>query len=241
MLAAILLTAAPATEISAGQLQPGNEALHTEPSQDLESILTDDQKALLEKMKEKLAAGELENDEDISSAITECEEELQITLTDDQKDQIAALIKQINQLGLDPDAILSKAQELYEKYGDQLKESAAGFKTFEEWFRHIEDYGEELKRQAQAGLKEKSQDAVTLATMHGSKGLEFKIVYILDANEGVTPHGKAALDEDMEEERRLFYVAMTRAKEVLQICYVKQRNGKETAPSRFVNDLLKSV
>ena len=124
MLAAILLTAAPATEISAGQLQPGNEALHTEPSQDLESILTDDQKALLEKMKEKLAAGELENDEDISSAITECEEELQITLTDDQKDQIAALIKQINQLGLDPDAILSKAQELYEKYGDQLKESA---------------------------------------------------------------------------------------------------------------------
>ena len=124
MLAAILLTAAPATEISAGQLQPGNEALHTEPSQDLESILTDAQKALLEKMKEKLAAGELENDEDISSAITECEEELQITLTDDQKDQIAALIKQINQLGLDPDAILSKAQELYEKYGDQLKESA---------------------------------------------------------------------------------------------------------------------
>lgn len=124
LLAALLLTAAPATEISAGQLQPGNEALHTEPSQDLESILTDDQKALLEKMKEKLAAGELETDEDINSAITECEEELQITLTDDQKDQITALIKQINQLGLDPDAILSKAQELYEKYGDQLKESA---------------------------------------------------------------------------------------------------------------------
>ena len=83
-----------------------------------------------------------------------------------------------------------KPEELFET-ADQLKESAAGFKTFEEWFRHIEDYGEELKRQAQAGLKEKSQDAVTLATMHGSKGLEFKIVYILDANEGVTPHGKS--------------------------------------------------
>ena len=41
-----------------------------------------------------------------------------------RQDQITALIKQINQLGLDPDAILSKAQELYEKYGDQLKESA---------------------------------------------------------------------------------------------------------------------
>lgn len=124
LLAAILLTAAPVTEISAGQLQPELKALHTEPSQDLESVLTDDQKALLEKMKEKLATGELETKEDINSAIAECEEELQITLTDAQKDQITALIQQINQLGLDPDAILSKAQELYEKYGDQLKESA---------------------------------------------------------------------------------------------------------------------
>lgn len=124
LLAAILLTAAPVTEISAGQLRPGPKALHTEPSQDLESVLTDDQKALLEKMKEKLAAGELETEEDINSAIAQCEKELQITLTDTQKDQITALIQQINQLGLDPDTILSKAQELYEKYGDQLKESA---------------------------------------------------------------------------------------------------------------------
>lgn len=124
LLAACFLTAAPVTEISAGQPEPGNAAPYTESSPDLESVLTDDQKALLEKMKEKLAAGELETKEDINSAIAECEEELQITLTDTQKEQIAALIGQINQLGLDPDAILSKAQELYKKYGDQLKESA---------------------------------------------------------------------------------------------------------------------
>lgn len=130
-----------------------------------------------------------------------------------------------------------KPEELFET-ADQLKESAAGFKTFEEWFRHIEDYGEELKRQAQAGLKEKSQDAVTLATMHGSKGLEFKIVYILDANEGVTPHGKAALDEDMEEERRLFYVAMTRARERLHVYAVKERYHKKAELSRFVEEYL---
>ena len=119
---------------------------------------------------------------------------------------------------------------------DQLKESAAGFKTFEEWFRHIEDYGEELKRQAQAGLKEKSQDAVTLATMHGSKGLEFKIVYILDANEGVTPHSKAVLDADIEEERRLFYVALTRAKDRLHVAAVKVRFHRKTDVSRFVEE-----
>lgn len=129
-----------------------------------------------------------------------------------------------------------KPEELLET-ADQLKESAAGYKTYEEWFRHIEDYGEELKRQASAG-KASEEDAVTLATMHGSKGLEFKIVYILDANEGVTPHSKAALDEDIEEERRLFYVAMTRAKERLHVYAVKERYHKKVEVSRFVEEYL---
>ena len=129
-----------------------------------------------------------------------------------------------------------KPEELLET-ADQLKESAAGYKTYEEWFRHIEDYAEELKRQASAG-KTSEEDAVTLATMHGSKGLEFKIVYILDANEGVTPHSKAALDEDIEEERRLFYVAMTRAKERLHVYAVKERYHKKVEVSRFVEEYL---
>lgn len=129
-----------------------------------------------------------------------------------------------------------KPEELLET-ADQLKESAAGYKTYEEWFRHIEDYAEELKRQASAG-KAAEEDAVTLATMHGSKGLEFKIVYILDANEGVTPHSKAALDEDIEEERRLFYVAMTRAKERLHVYAVKERYHKKVEVSRFVEEYL---
>lgn len=129
-----------------------------------------------------------------------------------------------------------KPEELLET-ADQLKESAAGYRTYEEWFRHIEDYAEELKRQASAG-KASEEDAVTLATMHGSKGLEFKIVYILDANEGVTPHSKAVLDEDIEEERRLFYVAMTRAKERLHVYAVKERYHKKVEISRFVEEYL---
>lgn len=130
-----------------------------------------------------------------------------------------------------------KPEELFET-ADQLKESAAGYKTFEEWFRHIEEYREELKRQASAGKAEQAADAVTLATMHGAKGLEFKVVYILDANEGVTPHSKAALNEDIEEERRLFYVAMTRAKERLHIYSVKERYHKKAEISRFVEEYL---
>ena len=78
-----------------------------------------------------------------------------------------------------------RPEELLET-ADELKESAAGFKTFDEWFAHIEAYKEELLRQA--AQRRTETDAITLATMHSAKGLEFPIVYILDANEGITPH-----------------------------------------------------
>ena len=128
-----------------------------------------------------------------------------------------------------------KAEELLE-VADQLKESASGYPTFDSWFKHIEEYGEALKRQARE--RDMNMEAVTLATMHSSKGLEYKIVYILDANEGVTPHQKAVLEADIEEERRLFYVAMTRAKERLHIYSVKERFRKKTEISRFVEECL---
>ena len=128
-----------------------------------------------------------------------------------------------------------KSEELLET-ADELKESAANFKTFEEWFAHIEAYREELLRQA--AQRRTETDAVTLATMHSAKGLEFPIVYILDANEGVTPHSRAMLDEDMEEERRLFYVAMTRAKTRLHVYAVRERYHKKTEVSRFVWEYL---
>lgn len=128
-----------------------------------------------------------------------------------------------------------KAEELLE-VADQLQESAAGFKTMEAWFLHMEEYGEQLKQQA--ARKERDMDCVSLMTMHSSKGLEFPIVYILDANERVTPHHKAVLDADLEEERRMFYVAMTRAKERLHVCYTKERYGKPQVRSRFIDEYL---
>ena len=128
-----------------------------------------------------------------------------------------------------------KPEELLEVL-DQLKESSANYKTFDQWFCHMKEYGEELKAQVLA--KERNTDGVALMTMHSSKGLEYRIVYILDANEGVTPHHKAVLPADMEEERRMFYVAMTRAKERLHVNYVRERYSKKQEVSRFVREYL---
>jgi DNA helicase-2/ATP-dependent DNA helicase PcrA len=128
-----------------------------------------------------------------------------------------------------------KPEELLEVL-DQLQESAAGYPTAAEWFRHMKEYGEELKAQAQSG--EGNSRGVALMTMHSSKGLEYRIVYILDANEGVTPHHKAVLPADLEEERRMFYVAMTRPKERLHINYVRERYSKKQEVSRFVREYL---
>lgn len=129
-----------------------------------------------------------------------------------------------------------KAEELLET-ADQLQESAAGFKTFEAWFAHMEEYKKQLQVQAASKDRDRTaEEAVSLMTMHSSKGLEFRVVFILDANEGITPHRKAVLDADLEEERRLFYVAMTRAKERLHIYSVRERYGKKQDISRFVGE-----
>jgi DNA helicase-2/ATP-dependent DNA helicase PcrA len=118
---------------------------------------------------------------------------------------------------------------------DELQESARSFKTYEQWFSYMEEYKEELKNLA---AKQKEQkDSITIATMHSSKGLEFDVVFIVDANEGITPHKKAVLASDIEEERRLFYVAMTRAKELLYIFSTKERYNKVMQRSRFIDEL----
>ena len=78
------------------------------------------------------------------------------------------------------------------------------------------------------------EDAVHLMTFHASKGLEFPLVFIIDANEGVVPHRKAGTRDELEEERRMFYVAMTRAKDELVICTLKKRFKREVSESPFI-------
>ena len=87
-----------------------------------------------------------------------------------------------------------------------------------------------------------SDDAIVMMTMHSSKGLEFPHVFLVGLEDGLFPGMRAIGDrEEMEEERRLCYVAITRAKNTLTICHAKQRMifGRTSAamPSRFLKEL----
>lgn len=120
----------------------------------------------------------------------------------------------------------------------EMEECAKEFKTIEEWFDHIEKYTEELRMQAVT--RTENRNAVSLMTFHAAKGLEYDTVFIIGANEDVTPYKKAELPEEMEEERRMFYVAMTRAKKHLMISYVREKNGKAMEQSRFLGELFQN-
>ncbi len=115
---------------------------------------------------------------------------------------------------------------------DALQESSKAYSTFEEWSAHIERYKKELEEMYEQQKTKK--DAVTLATFHSAKGLEFDVVHLIDANEGITPYKKAVLPSDMEEERRMFYVAVTRAKKELHLYASKKINNHDAELSRFL-------
>lgn len=117
----------------------------------------------------------------------------------------------------------------------EIQEGAREFTTYSEWFHYIEEYTRQLQEQAKR--MDRTNDAVNLCTMHSSKGLEYKVVYIIDANEGIMPYSKAVLDEQIEEERRMFYVAMTRAKENLHVFYTNHKYNKKQDVSRFVTEM----
>ena len=118
----------------------------------------------------------------------------------------------------------------------EIEEAARPFRSVEDWFEHIQEYTEALRQKEKQ--KNLQQEGIRLMTIHAAKGLEFDTVFVIEANEGRLPYKKAEGMKETEEERRLFYVAMTRAKEMLKICYVRTKSGKEVSPSRFVEELL---
>ncbi len=87
--------------------------------------------------------------------------------------------------------------------------------------------------------EEEEENAVSLMTIHSAKGLEFDVVFIPRLEEEILPHKSALEDEEeLEEERRLFYVAVTRAREKLYLSYTRDKNRK---PSRFLSDIPKNL
>jgi len=121
--------------------------------------------------------------------------------------------------------------------------------TLQEFFEREALTGEELYREfllTVALSSEQDQieerERVTLMTVHASKGLEFPIVFITGLEEGLFPHSRSTdTREEVEEERRLFYVALTRAKELLTLSYAKERrlfgSRRASNPSRFISEL----
>ena len=122
----------------------------------------------------------------------------------------------------------------------ELEERSKNFKSYDEWEIHIAKYTQELEEQQAKARKIKGEreNKVQLMTIHSAKGLEFEDVFVIHANEGAIPHQKAEKKDEIEEERRLFYVALTRAKNNLCISYITQKNGNSIKPSRFVEELL---
>ncbi len=112
---------------------------------------------------------------------------------------------------------------------DKIQQEAAGFETIEDWLRFVEG-----KRSGKDN--EMEEGGIHIMTMHGSKGLEFRVVFIVDANQGIIPSARAVREGDLEEERRVFYVAMTRAAEFLGIYGVMEHLGCPAEMSIFVGE-----
>lgn len=111
-----------------------------------------------------------------------------------------------------------------------LKEEAKEFQTMKDWKAYSEFYAEELQKKK----RDKRKLGICLSTFHSAKGLEWDKVLILNANEGSCPHKKAETMEDIEEERRLFYVGITRAREDVCIYYTQ---AEKDEPSRFLFEM----
>lgn len=148
---------------------------------------------------------------------------------------------------------------------DEITETATEHSDPKEWLRFTEDMGELFSQQGshestnQTGAQQsgagvggasggglgktghgqtQNEDtgAIRLMTYHASKGLEFDTVILPDCCEGVTPYNKAVSQDEIEEERRSFFVACTRAKEKLHILFTDLRYSKSCTASRFITE-----
>lgn len=92
---------------------------------------------------------------------------------------------------------------------DYFMKDAERYSSIDEWLKKAASHIQQHKKQ----MREQSGKSVTLSTMHRAKGLEWDTVFIIDCCHGSIPISKAKLKSEIEEERRLFYVAVTRARE----------------------------
>lgn len=127
----------------------------------------------------------------------------------------------------------------------ELKSVASSFPNLNDFLENIALVQQEYSQQEKHKQKE-NREGVRLMTLHSSKGLEFEAVFLVGFEEGILPHSRSMIiDEDIEEERRLAYVGITRAKDFLFISYATRRlffgRSSLNDPSRFLFDIPKDL
>ena len=168
---------------------------------------------------------------------------------------VAALEMQLRTLSkLSPkEAVLFIRKEIgYEKYLEDFAKKKN--RDFTEWWDSLEEitsmsenypdlesffrFITEFNRKALEKRRSEEGKGVRFMTYHSAKGLEFDEVFLPDCIEGIIPDGRAKKQGELEEERRSFYVALTRARKGIHIYVTKTRYSKKTVPSRFIPELL---
>ena len=175
--------------------------------------------------------------------------------TDREHRAVAALEMQLRTLSkFSPkEAVLFIRKEIgYEKYLEDFAKKKN--RDFTEWWDSLEEmtsmsenypdlesffrFITEFNRKALEKRRSEEGKGVRFMTYHSAKGLEFDEVFLPDCIEGVIPDGRAKKQGELEEERRSFYVALTRARKGIHIYVTKTRYSKKTVPSRFIPELL---
>ena len=136
------------------------------------------------------------------------------------------ILGQAEQKGMDPKGILAVL--------DWVQESAKDYRRVADFYAFVAKYVRTLEEKARG---EEAKDRLVISSLHGAKGLEYSEVFIPDLCEQILPHEKALTREAVEEERRLLYVGMTRAKDTLHLMTVKERFGRSMKESRFLKEI----
>lgn len=133
-----------------------------------------------------------------------------------------------------------ETREKLMRIAEDFQMLAKKYNSFEELNDYVSQCRELIRskrEEIKSEQKYNGRQGIRLMTMHASKGLEFDTVYLPDVNEGKIPTKQSDTKEAIEEERRMFYVAMTRAKKELHILYCEQKDGRDK-PSQFLEPIL---
>ncbi len=128
------------------------------------------------------------------------------------------------------------------KFDDKQNERIGQFiRRATPFAKHLADFLETTALQKESDLYDPRADRVTLMSLHAAKGLEFPVVFMVGCEENLLPYQMANRPTDIDEERRLFYVGMTRAQQKLILTYAKSRflfgQHMQNAPSHFLSDI----